>query len=77
MVETAAKVLFFAVFTALLYFVINLVLNHFKDLMSGVGILNNINFLLCWIGVYKALNLLLSMIIGNWFVTKILKYASF
>ena len=77
MVETAAKILFFVVFTALLYYTIGYVLDYFKSLMQGVTMLNNINYLLCWIGVYQALNILISMIIGNWFITKILKYASY
>jgi len=77
MVETAAKILFFVVFTAILYMVIGYVLDYFKSIMHGVAMLNNINYFFCWLGVYSALNLLLSMIIGNWVITKILKYASF
>lgn len=77
MVETAAKILFFVVFTALLYFAIDFVLDIFKSKLQGVGMMNNINYFMCWLGVYDALNILLSMIIGNWFVTKLLKYASY
>lgn len=77
MVQIASKVLFFVVFTAILYMAIGFVLDYFKSLMQGVSMLNNINYLLCWVGVYKALNLLLSMVIGNWFITKVIKYASF
>ena len=77
MVQIASKVLFFVVFTAILYMAIGFVLDYFKSLMQGISMLNNINYLLCWVGVYKALNLLLSMVIGNWFITKVIKYASF
>ncbi len=77
MVETAIKVLFFAVFVSLLYFAIDFVMDYFKHLVTGISLLNNISYFFCWLGVYKALNLLLSFIIGNWFVNKIIKYVSF
>jgi hypothetical protein len=77
MVQTAVKIIFFVVFTAILYFVINFVLTYFKNIMHGVVMLNNINYFFCWLGVYQALNLLISMTIGNWIITKIVKYASY
>jgi len=77
MFQTAIKTIFFAVFVALLYFAIDFVLDYFKHLMATVSLLNNISYFFCWLGVYNALNLLISFMVGNWLVNKILKYISF
>lgn len=77
MIQTAIKIAFFAVFVALLYFAIDFIMDYFKHIMGNISVLNNISYFFCFLGVYKALNLLLSFIIGNWLVNKIIKYISF
>jgi len=77
MIQVATKIIFFAVFVSLLYFSIDFILDYFKHLLAGVSILTNISYFFCYFGVYNALNLLISFLIGNWLVNKILKYISF
>ena len=76
MFETAVKTAFFLVFVAILYFVIDFVIDYYKVYIA-IGVPNNINFLLCSLGFYNAFNLLVSMLVGNWIVNRIISYISY
>lgn len=68
------KLLFIAVFTAILYAVIEIFLHLIKLELAKISVLADVNFMLCYLGIYAALNLMFSILVAVWVVDHLIKF---
>lgn len=70
------KLLTVLAFAALLYFLIDYILQRISDYIATVNIAVNIMYFLCKLGVFEAINIFFSLVIASWFANKIIVYLS-
>lgn len=68
------KLLFIAVFTAILYAVIEIFLHLIKIELAKISVMTEVSFMLCYLGIYAALNLMFSIMVSVWVVDHLIKF---
>jgi hypothetical protein len=69
------KLLTVALFGALLYYIIDFVVEKIQSYMQSLD-MPTIFYFLCKLGVFEAFNIVLSLTIASWFTNKIIAYLS-
>ena len=75
--DSVVKLLFFGVFVAILYYAIGYVVGEITLSLNLPSSMANLKFFLCSFGIFQAINLAFSILVGNWVINKIIDYVSY
>jgi len=70
----ATKILFFAIFVAILYFAVGLVTNKISNLINSFTLGTNVIYILHRLKICTAVNIFISELIATWIINKLINY---
>ncbi len=74
--DLVARYATLAIFAVILYFIIDFIIGEIANAVDISTLAPNIKYYLCRLGIFKAINIYVSLLIASWFTNKMLDYLS-
>lgn len=72
--DVVVKLITVSIFAILLYWIIDYVVGLIGTMVDMGTLMPTVKYFMCRLGIFHALNIIISFLIASWFAEKILRY---